>query len=450
MARSDVLTEKGLPANILAEVSVLGAILLDGIAFSYAAEIIGPDDFHLDSHRRIFRGMQELSAAGRAIDFVTLGDLLERNGEIEAIGGHGYLISLTEGMPRSINIEHYARIVKDRAVQRRLHSAAEIISAECLSGMQESGAILDKAQQLIFDIADDQVKDGLSSIKAITGPLLTRIDELRGQDITGLKTGFTALDQITAGLQKSELAIVAARPSMGKTAFAMNLATNAALHSGKTVAVFSLEMSKVQLVMRMLCSQAQVDAHSLRMGYLGKDDMRQLTSAAGQLAEAPIFIDDTSGIDLMTLRAKCRRLKLERKALDLIVIDYLQLMGSTTRFENRNLEISAISRGLKGMAKEFQVPVVALSQLSRASEQRKGEHRPILSDLRESGSIEQDADVVMFIYRDEVYNRDSEDQGVAEIIIGKQRNGPIGTIRLAFLRQYTRFENLAAGRGEDG
>jgi replicative DNA helicase len=442
MAVAELISEKGLPSNILAERSVLGAILLDGMAFNYAAEILRPEDFYLDSHRKIFTACRDLSHEGRAIDYVTLGDLLERREELDSAGGLGYLATLTEGLPRSVNVEHYARIVKDRAIQRQLLTAANQISADIASGLEESASLLDKAQKLIFEIAEDRVKEGLTSIGEITGPLLARIDTLHGQEITGLKTGFKDLDQLTAGLQAADLIILAARPSMGKTSLAMNIVENAALKFVKKVAVFSLEMSKVQLVLRMLCSTARVDAHRMRMGFLNRDDIDRLTAAAAQLSDAPVYIDDTAGIDIMTVRAKCRRLKAER-GLDLVVLDYLQLMGSTMRFENRNLEISAISRGLKSLAKELNAPVVALSQLSRASETRKGDHRPILSDLRESGSIEQDADVVAFIYRDEVYNRETEKKGIAEIIVAKQRNGPTDSIELAFLREFTRFENLA-------
>lgn len=442
MGISDVLSEKGLPANVLAERSVLGAVLMDGAAFNHAAEVLRPEDFHLDSHRKIFRAMRELSQANRAIDFITLGEALERTSELEMVGGHAYLISLTDGLPRSVNVEHYARIVKDRSLLRQLLGVANEIATECLAGTEESASILERAQKLIFDVAEERVKEGLTSVAEITGPLLERIDAMHGQEITGLKTGFNALDQLTAGMHPADLIIIAARPSMGKTSFSMNIVENVCLAGDKTAAVFSLEMSKVQLVLRMLCSTARVNAHRMRMGFLDRDDIERLTEAAARLAQTKIYIDDTAGIDITTLRAKCRRLKAEHN-LDLVMIDYLQLMGSTSRMENRNLEISAISRGLKGLAKELNVPVIALSQLSRASEQRKGEHRPILSDLRESGSIEQDADVVAFIYRDEVYNRDSEDKGKAEIIVAKQRNGPTDTVKLAFLRDFTRFENLA-------
>lgn len=442
MAVADLLTEKGLPAHLLAERAVLGAVLMDAMAFNHAAEVLGTEDFHHDAHRRIFRAMQALSAASRAIDFLTLAEALERAGDLEAAGGHAYLTTLTEGLPRSVNIEHYARIVKDRAISRRLFAAAQTISNACLAGSEESAVLLDQAEKLIFEIAEERVKEGLTGVGEIAAPLLERLNA-HGQQITGLATGYTDFDNLTAGLQPSDLVILAARPSMGKTALAMNIVEHAALQQNKTAAVFSLEMSKVQLVMRMLCSVARVNAHRLRMGFVGRDDIDRLTRALARVATAPIFIDDTAGIDVGTLRAKCRRLKAER-GLDLVVVDYLQLMTSVGKVENRTLEVSAMSRGLKALAKELNVPVVALSQLSRASEKRDGDHRPVLSDLRESGAIEQDADVVAFVFREEMYRKDDpEVQGKAEIIIEKQRNGPRGTVHLAFLRDFTRFENLA-------
>ncbi|MGH9506262.1 MAG: replicative DNA helicase [Terriglobales bacterium] len=449
MSTADLLTEKGLPAHFLAERSVLGAVLLDGMAFNYAAEILAAEDFHAESHRVIFRAMAELSAANRPVDFITLGEVLERLGKLEAIGGHAYLVTLTEGLPRSANVEHYARIVKDRAIRRRLLGAAQTITESCLTGSGESAEILEVAEQLIFQIAEDRVKEGLTGIGEITGPLLARLDAMHGQEMTGLRTGYDQFDKNTAGLQPGELVVLAARPSMGKTAFAMNIAENVALGQKKVVAVFSLEMSKVQLVLRMLCSVARVNNHYLRMGFLGRAEIEKLTLAAARLAQAPVFIDETSGIDVVAIRSKCRRLKKEH-GLDLVIVDYLQLMGSSGRFENRNLEIGAMSRALKALAKELNSPVIALSQLSRAPEQRKGDRRPILSDLRESGAIEQDADLVAFVHRDEMYDPGNPElQGKAEIIIGKQRNGPLGTVRLAFLRDFTRFENLAEGEAEE-
>ncbi|MGH9416921.1 MAG: replicative DNA helicase [Terriglobales bacterium] len=453
MAIADQLSARGLPSNLTAERSVLGSVLLDPHRYYEIAELLQPDDFHLEAHRKIFRAMRGLSQLASPIDYITLGEALERVHELEAVGGHAYLVSLTEGLPRSLNLEHHARIVKDRAVERQCLSAANEVTQAVLAG-GSSAEVLDLAQRLFFSIASSRVSEGLTRVGDLTGSLLEKLDALHGQEISGLRTGFEKLDQLTAGLQKSDLVIVAGRPSMGKTSFAMNIVENAALGSGKCCAVFSLEMNKVQLVLRMLCSTARVDAHKLRTGFLGREDIARLTRAAGELASAPIFIDDSSGVDLNTLRAKARRLAAQLAAeqpsrrLDLVVVDYLQLMSSTGRVENRNLEISAISRGLKLLAKELDCPVIALSQLSRAPEQRPGSHEPILSDLRESGSIEQDADLVAFIYRDEIYHHDSEDRGKAKIIIAKQRNGPIDNVMLAFLRDFTRFENLAGDGAE--
>lgn len=448
MALADLLSERGLPQNQLAERSVLGAILLENFTYYQIANRLNPDDFHLDAHRKIYRCMRELAQTNVAIDFVTVADGLERAHELEAVGGHAYLVTLTDGLHRGLNIEHYAGIVRDRALQRRCLAAANEVMQAVLAG-GDSSEVLDLAQKRFFAIAEDRVEEGLTGVGELTGSVLEKLDALHGQEISGLRTGFKELDELTAGLQPSDLVIIAGRPSMGKTSFAMNIVENAALRYGKTAAVFSLEMSKVQLVLRMLCSTARVNAHKLRSGFLGRSDLDKLTEAAAELAQTSIFIDDSSGIDLPTIRAKCRRLAAElaartpSRSLDLVVIDYLQLMGSSGRAENRNLEISAISRGLKILAKELRAPVIALSQLSRAPEQRPGSHEPILSDLRESGSIEQDADLVAFIYRDEVYHKDSEDKGKAKIIIAKQRNGPIDDVKLAFLRDYTRFENLA-------
>ncbi len=452
MAVAELLDRKGLPAHLLAERSVLGAILLDQVAFHYAAAILHPADFHLDSHGRIFAAMGELAQANRAIDFITVGEALERSGHLETVGGHAFLFALTEGLPRSVNVEHYARIVKDRSLLRQLIGAAQAISEMALAGSEESAVVLDQAEKMIFEIATARVRGDLIGVGDLAPKLLKKLEDMQGSAIPGLPTGYSDFDNMTAGLQPAELIVLAARPSMGKTAFAMNIAENVALRQGKTVALFSLEMANLQLILRLLCSVARVDNHHLRMGHMDKATRKTLASAMGQLANAPIFIDDTSGIDLLTLRSKCRRLKAERGALDLIIIDYLQLMSSTGRAENRNLEISQISRGLKALAKELEVPVIALSQLSRAPEQRPGKSRePLLSDLRESGSIEQDADLVAFIYREEMYNRDLEEneRGKAEIIIAKQRNGPTGRIRLAFLRQYTRFETMIEDGPED-
>jgi replicative DNA helicase len=455
MAISDQLSAQGLPANLLAERSLLGAILLDGFHYYETAELLDPDDFHLDSHRKIYRAIRELAQANVAVDFITLGEALDRTRDLEAVGGHVYLTTLTDGLPRGVNALHYARIIKEHAIERQCLAAANEVTQAVLAG--EGGpAVLELAQQRFFSIAASREQQGLTSIGAMTGDVLEKLDKLRGAEISGLATGFKELDQLTAGLQAADLIIVAGRPSMGKTAFAMNVVEHAALAGGRNVAVFSLEMSKVQLVLRMLCSTARVNAHKLRTGFLGREDIAKLTAAAGRLAQAGIYIDDSSGTDLTAIRAKCRRLAAEMatqqppRTLDLVVVDYLQLMGSSGKAENRNLEVSAMSRGLKLLAKELNTPVVVLSQLSRAPEQRPGSHEPILSDLRESGAIEQDADLVLFIYRHEVYHPDdAEEKGKAKIIVAKQRNGPIDALKLAFLHDYTRFENLAGEYGSD-
>lgn len=451
MALADLLSERGLPQNQLAERSVLGAILLENFTYYQVADQLKPDDFHLDAHGKIYRAMRELAQKNIAIDFITLADALERAHELEAVGGHAYLVTLTDGLPRGSNIEHYAAIVKDRAVQRRCLSAANEVLQAVLAG-SDSTEVLDLAQKRFFEIAEDRVEEGLTSVGDLTGAVLEKLDALHGQDISGLRTGFKLFDELTAGLQPGDLIIIAGRPSMGKTSFAMNIVENAALKYGKTAAVFSLEMSKVQLVLRMLCSTGMVNGHKLRGNFLGKEDLAKLTRAAAELAQAHVFIDDNSGIDLPSIRAKCRRLaaalaaRTPPQALDLVVIDYLQLMGSSGRAENRNLEISAISRGLKMLAKELRAPVIAISQLSRGPDQRPGNHEPILSDLRESGSIEQDADLVAFVYREEMYRKeDPELKGKAKIIVAKQRNGPIDDVMLAFLRDNTRFVDLAEG-----
>ncbi len=452
MATTDLSLERGLPASPDAERSILGAILLDSFAYNQAAETLKPDDFSLDAHRRIYTRMVELQEANRPIDLITLTEELARKKEVEAIGGVAYLASLTDGVPRRPNIEHYVRIVRDKALLRQLINAAQNAMSQAIDQSDTAEEILDRAESAIFQLADDRITRGFVGVAQIVKESFGSIDKFlqNGQHITGLQTYYDELDQMTSGLQPSDLVIIAARPSMGKTAFAMNIAENVAVKDKKVVGVFSLEMSREALLQRMLCSQARVDSHKLRTGFLNKEDCNKIITALGELSEAPLYIDDTPGISVHELRAKARRLKQQEQRLDLIVVDYLQLMSATPiggkRFENRTQEVSAISRGLKAIAKELRVPLVALSQLSRAPESRGGDHRPQLADLRESGSIEQDADVVAFIFREEVYNRDDPSlDGIAEIIIGKQRNGPIGTMKLAFLKSSTRFENLAPG-----
>jgi len=440
-----------MPANLDAERSILGAILLDNFAFNQAAETLQPDDFLLDSHRRIYQRMLALGEIGRPMDLVTLSEELSRNKELEAVGGVSYITSLTDGLPRASNIEHYIRIVKDKALLRGLIYASNAAIARAMDEAEPAGDILASAETSIYQLSDKRFGSGFMDVKEIVKNSFGSIDALyeRGQRVTGLETHFTDLDNLTSGLQASDLVIIAARPSMGKTAFAMNIAENAAVRDRKIVGIFSLEMSRESLLLRMLCSHARVDSHKLRTGFLAREDYTKLVSALGDLADSPIFIDDTPGISLTELRAKARRLQHQQGGLNLLVVDYLQLMsasapGQAKRYENRTQEVSAISRGLKMIAKELRVPVVALSQLSRAPENRGGkDSEPKLSDLRESGAIEQDADVVAFIFRPEVYDRDNPDlDGKAKLIIAKQRNGPTDTIQLAFLKSFTRFENL--------
>ena len=449
MATTDYISAQSLPANIEAERSILGAILLDNLAYNQAAEHLKPEDFLLDSHRRIYSRMMDLAESSRAIDHLTLAEELQRHAEFEPIGGYAYISGLLDGVPDRPSIEHYIKIVRDKALLRGLIHAATSAIARASEQSDLAEEILNDTEAQIFQLSEKRIGRGFMGVQEIVRESFGSIDALlqRGQRITGLATHFDDLDSMTCGLQRSDLVIVAARPSMGKTAFAMNIAENAAIEDGKTVAVFSLEMSKEALLQRMLCSVAKVDSHRFRTGSLWQDDTRKVQRAMEKLAQAPIYIDDTPGIAVGEMRAKARRLKQSKGALDLIVVDYLQLMsGGGKRYENRTQEVSAISRGLKALAKELAVPVVALSQLSRAPESRGGDHRPQLSDLRESGSIEQDADIVMFIFREEVYKQDDPDlEGKAELIIGKQRNGPIGKIKLAFQKNFTCFGSLAQG-----
>ncbi|HXD75189.1 MAG TPA: replicative DNA helicase, partial [Vicinamibacterales bacterium] len=442
--------ERTLPHNLEAERSVLGAILLHNDAFNLAAEVIDAGDFFRDAHRRIFDRMVALAERNGAIDLVTLKDELGRSGELDEVGGPAYIAALVDGVPRSMNVEHYARIIKEKSTLRNLIFSANKILATAYEGAEEADVILDQAEHAIFAIADDKVRDGFVSLRDLAHASLETIEKLsaRKELVTGVPTGFTDLDEMTSGLQSGDLVIVAARPSMGKTSLVLNIAQHVGTKTDMTTGFFSLEMSKEQLFMRLLTSEARIDAHRLRGGFLGERDWSRLSTAIGTLSEAKIFIDDTPSIGVLEMRAKCRRLASEH-GLHLVVVDYIQLMQGRGRFENRTLELASISRSLKGLAKELSVPIIVLSQLSRAPESRS-DHRPQLSDLRESGALEQDADVVAFIYRDDVYQDKSQPaptdaQGVAEIIIGKQRNGPTGTVKLAFIREYTRFENLAAG-----
>jgi replicative DNA helicase len=446
---ADVTLEKGLPHNLEAERSVLGAIMLDNGLLNQAIELLKTDDFYLSSHRLVFQQMLGLSEKSKAVDFITLTDELRKAGQLESIGGAAFISSLIDGVPRLANLEYYARIVQERATLRNLIKRSHEIINSCYDQPEDVDTILDSAERAIFELAQTKVRSGFVPLNEIAKRTLKKIEiaSKRKNMVTGIPTGFTRFDELTSGLQPSDLVVVAARPSMGKTAFSLNIATHAALIAGKSVGMFSLEMSSDQLLLRMICSEAEIDAHKLRTGYLSKDEWSRIPRTLGELSQAKMFIDDTAGISLLEMRAKCRRLKAEH-GLDMVVLDYLQLMsGGKTRFENRQQEISSISRGLKGLAKELDVPVVALSQLSRAPELRTGDHRPQLSDLRESGSIEQDADLVAFIFREELYKKDDlEKEGLAEVIIGKQRNGPIGSVQLAFRKQFTRFDNLAHPR----
>src|SRR6266566_7274599 len=443
-----------LPASVEAERSILGAILLDNLSYNQAAEHLRPEDFSLDSHRRIYARMIDLAESSRPIDIITLVEELDRHKELEAIGDVAYVSSLLDGVPDRPSIEHYVKIVRDKALLRGLIHAANAAIARAADQSDAAEDILNDAESAIFQLSEKRIGRGFLGIQEIVKDSFGSVDALlqRGERITGLATHYNDLDEMTSGLQKSDLVILAARPSMGKTAFAMNIAENAAIDDGKVVGIFSLEMSREALLLRLLCSRARVDSHKMRTGSLWADDMKKVVRAMEELSNALLFIDDSPGISLSEMRAKARRLKQSQGRLDLLVVDYLQLIsGGSKRFENRTQEVSAISRGLKALAKELEVPVLALSQLSRAPESRGGDHRPQLSDLRESGSIEQDADVVMFIFREEIYKQDDPAlKGKAEIIIAKQRNGPVGRFDLAFLHNSTRFANMADGNNEPG
>ena len=448
MATADYSVAHSLPANVEAERSILGAILLDNFAYNEAAEHLRPEDFSLDSHRRIYTRMQDLAESSRSIDLITLVEELDRRKELQAIGDAAYVSGLLDGVPDRPIIEHYVKIVRDKALLRGLIHTANAAIARAAEQSDTAEEILNDTEASIFELSEKRIGRGFLGVLDIVKDSFGSVDALlqRGQRITGLETHYNDLDEMTSGFQKSDLVILAARPSMGKTALAMNIAANAAVEDKKVVGMFSLEMSREALLLRLLCSQARVNSHKMRTGSLWREDMQKVVHAMEQLAHAPIFIDDTPGITLSEMRAKARRLKQSQNGLDLLIVDYLQLMSGGKRYENRTQEVSAISRGLKGLAKELGVPVIALSQLSRAPESRGGDHRPQLADLRESGSIEQDADLVMFIFREEVYKQDDPElEGRAELIIAKQRNGPTGKVKMAFIKDATRFESLAEG-----
>jgi replicative DNA helicase len=451
MAISDYAVASGSPASVEAERSILGAILLDNLSYNEAAEHLKPEDFSLDSHRRIFSRMVDLAESSRSIDIITLPEELARRKELQTVGDYAYISGLLDGVPHRPTIEHYIKIVRDKSLLRGLINVSTTAIARATDQSDPAENILNDAEAAIFQLSEKRIGRGFMGVQEIVKESFGSIDVFlqRGQRITGLETHYAGLDSMTCGLQRSDLVIVAARPSMGKTAFAMNIAENAAIRDQKVVGVFSLEMSKEALILRLLCSTAEVDSQRIRTGSLWRQDTEKITGAMDRLAHAPIYIDDTPGITLSEMRAKARRLKQSQGALDLIIVDYLQLMAGSGRFENRTQEVSAISRGLKGLAKELNVPVIALSQLSRAPESRSDDHRrPQLSDLRESGSIEQDADVVMFIFREEVYKPDDPElKGRAELIIAKQRNGPTGKTPLVFRHSYTRFDEASEDFG---
>ncbi|HYN26243.1 MAG TPA: replicative DNA helicase [Pyrinomonadaceae bacterium] len=443
--------ERALPNSAEAERAILGGVVLDNGLISQAIELLRPEDFYVPSHRRIFMAMIALFERGAEINPILIGEELKQENALESLGGISFITNLTYGLPHSTNIAHYAKVVRGKSMLRQLIKASNKITQEALEQEDEPEIILDHAEQAIFQLADERIRQGFVHVKPVAEQLLEKIQEMEGRAavLTGLTTGFADLDKMTSGLQRQDLIIVAARPSMGKTSFALMLAENAAIHAGAVVGIFSLEMSKEALVMRLLCSQGNIDAQRFRNGFLSRPEWAQIAKSLGILADSKIFLDDTASISVLEMRAKSRRLAAEQKKLDLVIVDYLQLMtGSAKRFESRQQEVSQISRELKGLAKEMNVPVVALSQLSRAPESRS-DHRPQLADLRESGALEQDADVVAFIYREEQYktpeekNNLPEDQkNVAELIVSKQRNGPTGTIQLRFTPSSMRFDNL--------
>ena len=441
----DATSFKLPPQNIEAEQSILGGILIENDALNTVVEFLEAGDFYREAHQKIFLSMIALSEKNEPLDLITLTNELKKTKELESIGGASYLASLVESVPTAANIAYYAKIVKDKSTLRKLISTATEIVTQSYQEGKDLEDFLDDAEQAIFRISEHRVKPAFYPIKEIVKESFKVIERLyeKKELITGVPSGFKDLDRKTAGFQNADLIIVAGRPSMGKTALCLNIAQHVAINAKIPTAVFSLEMSKEQLAIRMLCSEARVDSARLRSGFLSESDWPKLTMAAGALSDAPIFIDDTPAISVLELRAKARRLKADR-GLGLVIIDYLQLMRGRSGVERREQEISEISRSLKALAKELDIPVLAISQLSRKAEDRPG-RRPQLSDLRESGAIEQDADVIIFIYRDVVYNPDSDQKGTAEVIIGKQRNGPTGKVDLSFISEVTTFKDLFRG-----
>lgn len=444
--RREMAGERVPPQNLEAEMSVLGAVLQSNEAFLKCLELLRPEQFYRDAHRKIFAAASGLFGRGEPVDLVTITNELRRRGELDEVGSAAFLASLVEAVPTSANVVYHARIVRDKALLRQLIDVATDIVGLGYADQEEADQVLEQAEQQIFELSEDRVRRAFLPLKSILKDAFEQVEKLydRRTQVTGVPTGFEDLDMKTAGLQPSELIIIAGRPSMGKTSFALNIARNAAIEEQIPVGIFSLEMSKEQVVQRMLSSEAEVDSHRIRTGFLRESDWPKLTNAAGRLSEAPIFIDDSAAISAIELRAKARRLKAEQN-IGMVVIDYLQLISGRSRSENRQQEVSDICRGLKAMAKELKVPVVALSQLARRTEERE---RPQLSDLRESGAIEQDSDVVIFLYRPGYYQArkagapDPERDTKTEIIIAKQRNGPTGTVEMAFLREYVKFGSL--------
>ncbi len=439
----ELILDKVPPQNLDAEMAVLGSMLMDEDAVSVAAEILTADSFYKDTHKKIFETIIALYNSNKAVDLITLTDELKRNGAIDEIGGASFLTALVNSVPTSANIGHYVSIVKEKSILRSLINNSTRIISHCYESEGNIDELVDEAERLVFEVSVRKSQGTYLHLKEIVKNSIETIDRLyqKKAHVTGIPTGFIDFDIKTAGLQPSDLIVIAGRPSMGKSALALSIAEHAGVAEKLPLIIFSLEMSKEQLVQRMLCSHAKVDAHKVRTGYLATSDWPRLTAAAGKLSEAPIFIDDTPAISVMEIRAKARRLKAHQD-IQLIIVDYLQLMRGSGMAESRQQEISEISRSLKALARELNVPIVAISQLSRAVESRT-DHRPQLSDLRESGAIEQDADVVVLILREEYYNPTPENQGVAEVMIAKQRNGPVGSMKLAFIKEYTRFENIA-------
>ena len=435
------------PHSLEAEQSVLGAMIINQEAINTAIEQLRPDDFYKEANKEIFKAIVELYNRNEPVDIITLSEELRRRGTLENIGGVTYLASLSGGVAISSNIKYYCDIVEEKSILRRLILSCDEIMAKSYEDSEEVNSIIEQAEKNIFDITQGRHREGFAPIKEVLLESFSKIEEMAAHEgeLTGLTTGFIDVDNKLSGMQKSDLILLAARPSMGKTALGINIATNSAIKADASVAVFSLEMSKEQLVQRMISSVSHVDLQKIISGRLDEEEWMKIINAMAPLSQAKIFIDDTAGISLMEMKAKCRRLKIEQ-GLDLIVIDYLQLMQAESRHENRQQEISAISRGLKALAKEMECPVVALSQLSRAPELRS-DHRPILSDLRESGAIEQDADVVLFLYRDEYYNEDTDKKNIGEVIIAKHRNGPTGTVELVWKKEFTKFINKENIRG---